>query len=75
MQHNITNLQPIADMLNKEIDAMELAKYIDNAYTNKIKVLGKEGIVIHETDEAEMYWLRNFRNRLMESKGVFFFED
>ena len=71
----ITNLQPIADMLNKEIDAMELAKYIDNAYTNKIKVLGKEGIVIHETDEAEMYWLRNFRNRLMESKGVFFFED
>ena len=71
----ITNLQPIADMLNKEIDALELAKYIDNAYVNKVKVCCKEGIVMADQDEAEMYWLRNFRNRLMESKGVFFFED
>ena len=71
----VTNEKVITDFFTKEIDPLEFVKYIDNAQNNKVKVLSKEGIVIAEQDEDEMYWLRNFRNKLMQSKGVYFFED
>ncbi len=75
LMETVTNEKVITDFFTKEIDPLEFVKYIDNAQNNKVKVLSKEGIVIAEQDEDEMYWLRNFRNKLMQSKGVYFFED
>jgi hypothetical protein len=67
------NLQPLQELLNKEVDLEALIKYLDCAYhyftQNSMKVSYSEGEPVDEEEIVCQYWIERLKVLFEEMKN------